>query len=846
MVKVFQNPESIMQSSNKHNSRSVIRKILAAFVLVSVAIALALAITRFSFRELQSTVDELSEPNEKLTLLNRLFEEITTLDQLQRAEAIANPRKPQNTFLDQSITINTMIDTLKQLSWDTAQLDKLEEMKTILTKRNSLFLSYLKVKADLLENRQFSVQLDTLSAILQDEELAMDSSIVTTQKKTTTTYLPDTTSNKKSQQRSLLKKLFSKKKKNIPDTPRIKVQEELSVKVDTLAYARQNTAIQEIEKIMREIELDQRKQRKKLQQQELELIHANGQFINQLLNVLHDVENEELQRMRANNDHAVTVMSQSISRIGLVMLGFFLAAALLVYLIWVDISRSNYYKEQLEQARDEAEQLGQIKQRFLANMSHEIRTPLQSIIGFAEQLKQKTTGTQEEVEAIYSSSEHLLQIVNEVLDYSRIASGSLTLAHEKFSLLTLIKEVESAMRVQAEQKNLTFILNVGKNADFNLVGDPFRIRQILYNVIGNAIKFTHRGFVKLSLKTVDEGTHALCQFEVIDTGVGIQKEEINKIFNQFEQANTSITKNYGGTGLGLTIVKSLVNVMEGQLDLTSEPGIGSSFRIDLRFEKAPAAMLPKEKLISAQPGSSFSGKVMVVDDDMLILQLCSLILKKNKVSFVISANSQSILEQGVDTEITHIFLDIRMPGLNGIELCKLLRQKYHPSTRFIALTAHVLPEEREGLLQAGFNTVLAKPFRERELLRVLGLTRHPENKTYDDNPDLSILRQMTMGDETLFQSIVTQFVDETMSDVGKIKELREEENVEALREVVHKMCGRFAQLGMRSLAGRLNSLERQLVAGATCGAISAELSDIAERADEIIAHIKLTTAEQLN
>jgi signal transduction histidine kinase/CheY-like chemotaxis protein len=834
-----------MPYQNKHNLRSIIRKILAAFLLVSVAIALALAIARFSFRELLGTVTELSAPNEKLTLLNNLFEEITTLDQVQRAEAIENPDKPQNTFINQSVTIHTMIDSLKTLPWDTSQLSKLEEMKAILSERNQLFISYLKVKADLLDNREFSVQLDTLEAILQNEDLAIDSSIVTTQKKITTTYLRDTTPNKKIQ-RSLLKKLFSKRKKDPVDTPRIQVQEELSVMVDTLAYARQNDAVREIEKIMREIELDQRSQRKKLQRRELELIHANGQFINRLLNILHEVENEELQQMRATNGHAVTVMNQSISRINLLMLVFFLAAALLVYLIWIDVSKSNYYKEQLEQARDEAEELTKIKQRFLANMSHEIRTPLQSIIGFAEQLKQKSKSPEEEVDAIYSSSEHLLQIVNEVLDYSRISSGNFTLAHERFRLLTLVKEVESAMRIQAERKNLTFVLDSEKSSEFNLVGDPFRIRQVLYNVIGNAIKFTHRGFIRLSTKTIDEGPYILCVFEITDTGIGMEKPELDRIFNQFEQANSSITKHYGGTGLGLTIVKSLVNAMGGTIELTSEPGVGSSFRIELHFEKASPLVLrntPDTKPAFANP---FRGKVMLVDDDTLILRLCSLILEKNDVDYLTCNHAPALLHQSADPAVTHIFMDIRMPEINGIDLCHALRKKYKSSTRFIALTAHVLPEERESLLTEGFDAVLSKPFHEGELLAILGVTPSEGKRISEELPNLSLLRQMTLGDELLFQSIITQFIEETMEDQVRIKENMADGDAKALREVVHKMSGRFAQLGLRSLAGRLSSIENQLVTGAATEDVAEKTESILKKVDEMVIQVRLTALEQLN
>src|SRR5687768_17425865 len=194
------------------NPRSVIRKILAAFLLAFVAVVLAQSISRFSFRELLGTVADLSEPNEKLSLLNSVFHEITTLDQMQRAEAITNPDKPYNSFINQSASVNALIDSLTKMPWDTSQLNRLIQMKDVLSERNKQFFSYLKVKAEILDNRKFSIQLDTLSAILMNDSMAIDSSLITTHKKTITTYLPDTNRLKKKEHRSFFRQLFGNKK----------------------------------------------------------------------------------------------------------------------------------------------------------------------------------------------------------------------------------------------------------------------------------------------------------------------------------------------------------------------------------------------------------------------------------------------------------------------------------------------------------------------------------------------------------------------------------------------------------------------------------------------------------
>ncbi len=827
------------------NPRSVIRKILAAFLLALVAVVLAQSISRFSFRELLGTVEELSVPNEKLTLLNSIFHEITTLDQMQRAEAITKPTKPYTSFLNQSARLNKLIDSLTQLPWDTGQVNRLVQMKDVLNQRNKLFFSYLKVKAEILDTRKFSAQLDTLASILTNDQMTVDSSLITTQRRIITTYLPDTNRITKKEHRSFFRQLFSKKiEDEETDTPTIKVEEHLSVNVDTLAVARQNEALMDVERIMRELEAEQHNQQKRLERQELDLIQANSMFINQLLNILHDVENEELYHMRQTNEHAVSVMNQSVARTNLLLLSFVLAAAFFVYLIYIDVTRSNYYKAQLEVARDKAEELSQIKQRFLANMSHEIRTPLQSIIGFAEQLKHDPTSQTEAIAAIHNSSEHLLYIVNEVLDYSRISSGNFTFEDEPFRLMPLIKEVEAAMRIQAQQKGLSFILNVEKASALTLVGDSFRLRQILYNLLGNAIKFTSSGVVRLSVRTSEEDDKVRCQFEVTDTGIGIHTEDLEKIFNQFEQASSNVGRHYGGTGLGLTIVKSLVDAQKGKLGVTSKPGHGTTFEVELNFEKASDTQSDANETLSDATVAAFDGNVIVVDDDPLILRLCSLILRKNNIEHITFDNPLECLAAPGAKNTSHIFLDIRMPAMSGIELCEELRKRYPDRVKFIALTAHVLAEERESILEQGFDAILSKPFHAADLLGILQISAFEPSATV--TPNLTALRQMTLNDESLFQSVVAQFIEETMGDIQTLRKATPKRDVKAIREVVHRLAGRLSQIGIADLGSRFSAIETSIASGSVMEAFEEDLMDTLEDLAELVTQMRLVSLEHLN
>jgi signal transduction histidine kinase/CheY-like chemotaxis protein len=792
-------------------STSVKSKVIAGFLLVFIAILLALAITQFGFREMMGTVDLLSAPNKELNALKTIFQEIIAIDQEQRAEALKNPKGLHKNFFNQSKTLVDKVDTLRLLDWDTAQDARLLEIREILQNRNRLFSSYLKLKSEAIENKTLNTRLDSITRMLVNERIVYDTSVITTEKKTTTTYTKDSVPNQKN--RTGLSKLFNRKKKVEPQTTHIKVEEELSVVVDTLAVAKQNQALEEVERIIDDLETDQRRENQRLLDEELELIHANSILVSQLLGVLHEVEDEELAKMNKNNDHAVSLVNESILRISILLIVFFVCAAFLVYLIWVDITRSNYYKVQLEKAKDEAEELSKIKQRFLANMSHEIRTPLQSIIGFSEQLKQDGGKDKDAVEAINSSSEHLLHIVDEVLDYSRISSGSFVLSSENFQLMEVVKEVESALRIQARKKGLTLILDVEEAKDHHVRGDAFRLRQVLYNLVGNAIKFTAKGYVKLGLKTREEKNNVQCYFEISDTGIGIRREDLSKIFNQFEQANALITRNYGGTGLGLTIAKSLIEAQGGTLDVSSVPGHGSTFKVSLAFDKA-------EIIAAVEPSTfenndkSFKGKVIVVDDDIMILRLCGLILAKNGISYITFNAATRLLDEKPDPDVTHILMDIRMPEINGIELCHELHKKYDSEIKFVALTAHVLPQERQELLDEGFDAVLSKPFRELELLRLFNIIHTGNGKGEEvAEVDLSMLRSMTLGDDALFQSIINQFIEETENDISNLNESLSGLNAITVREVVHKLAGRTGQMGMVSLSSTLKEIEVNLIDG---------------------------------
>jgi CheY-like chemotaxis protein/nitrogen-specific signal transduction histidine kinase/CHASE3 domain sensor protein len=819
--------------------QSVGGKILAACLIGAIAVALAWVVLRVGFKEILMTVDRLSAPNEKLRIVNDLFHNITRLDQLQKTYALRNPDKPAGIFRRESRHLLQTIDTLRQLSaGNPAQVQRLDSMVTILHNRNQLFDSYAKLKSAFVQNEALSQRIRAVGKVIANRKPEVDSSIIrTNETTTTTTIIPEANndSRKKSRQ-SFFSRLFGTRKAlELP--PALKqVEEELKVQIDTLSVAKQDKSIQKVQQIMRRLENEQHQRTNRLLARELALINAEGQLHHQLLRILHAIESEEINLVKNNSRLATQVVNASIGRIKTIIIITSLVAAFLVFLIFIDISRTNKYRRQLIAAKEEAEYLGQVKQRFLANMSHELRTPLQSIIGFAEQARRQEKPNPEFLEAIYQSSDHLLQIVNEVLDYSRIVSDTFSFEQRPFSLCQLAAEVVETMKPQAARKRLAVVLE-SQVPDIPLLGDPFRLRQILYNLLGNAIKFTAHGQVtlKITAGAFAEQQQHYC-LAVADTGIGIPASETNRIFKVFEQVDGAVQGTSTGTGLGLSIVKTLVESQGGSIAVSSEPGKGSTFTLQLAFPLAPAApatLAAPRDLPAGRP--LFSGEILVVDDDAFILQLCGVIFNKHHIRNTCTTDARAVLEKQWDENLQLVLTDIRMPEVNGLELCRALRSRVPASCRIVALTAQALPEEREAILAQGFDGLLMKPFREQELLALVGgqpsatpavpaapaaITgpgdpppRGPEAAMYQ--PDFSTLIRMTGGEEKLLQAVLHQFMAETGQDLAQLQDSLQQPAQAGTRElvveVVHRLAGRSGQIGAKKLASRLQALEAALL-----------------------------------
>lgn len=561
-------------------------------------------------------------------------------------------------------------------------------------------------------------------------------------------------------------------------------------------------------------------QRKLLVEQLLDraanLRYNNSVVTSKINQILRDIEEEEvnasLERMQSKQEllRETSILIAGIAIVSLIIVIFF------IFMITRDVSKSKYYRIQLEKAKQYAEDLLHSREKMMLTISHDIRAPLSSIIGYIDLLMRRHPDGRQQyyLENMSGSAGHILSLVNDLLDFHRLESGKMEIQRVPFSVSALFNEIYTSFRPIAESKSLEFVLNMKEEGMEKLyTGDPIRIRQVVGNLLSNAIKFTREGRVVMvvAIKTLADNSAQL-NIIVSDSGPGIPEEEQERIFGEFTRL--SVSEKSEGFGLGLSITRKMTVLMGGALSLKSLVGKGCDFTIELPVTVADVQVLPlaEEEVVAEPEPVAFAGReihCLLVDDDPLQLALTEEYLRQNHVEVVACTDPFAVTGLLKNTSFDAIITDIQMPGMDGYQLLDQIRTSGIPgtdTTPVIALSASV-ENEHAHYLSSGFTGFLNKPFTARQLISLLNELLSTTIKIANEFK-FDSLTAFAGEDKEASDSIMRTFINETGKSYDLLKASLSEADRGQSAKLSHKMIPLFTMLGAASLVEKLRRIEK--------------------------------------
>jgi len=521
--------------------------------------------------------------------------------------------------------------------------------------------------------------------------------------------------------------------------------------------------------------------------------------------------------------------------------------------IHLDITRQKKLEKDLTEAKLQAEKSAQAKEIFLANMSHEIRTPMNAIMGMSFQLSKTSLNSRQTLflDAIHNSAEHLLVIINDILDISKIEAGKLNLENIGFNIDAVVKNAVQVMQHKAEEKGLALGITIDQNISHVLIGDPHRFKQVILNMVSNSIKFTEKGNIHIACNLHDQSAGSqLLRIVITDTGIGMDEAFLSQLFTKFSQEDDSVARKYGGTGLGMSICKKLIELMNGSIEVTSKKNQGTSITFTLPFLTGSETDLPAKEEINFDSSILKGSRVLLVEDNEMNRLVATTVLGNYGIDFVEATNGEEAIHFLQKEKFDLVLMDVQMPVLNGIEATKIIRQQISSSIPIIALTANAIKGESDKCIVAGMNAYISKPFEEAVLIRTIGSLLGKEVKvrplqkiaaTSEDKLfDLQDLLKLSYGDEKFVTKIISMFIKTAPQSFSEMKKALNKNDLEKVKSLAHSLKPTIDSLGITSMKTRIREIESFSSAGNASG----DLRKLIDESDEIIASVIVSFQKQ--
>lgn len=738
-----------------------------------------------------------SENDNKLLKTSSLFTELYQAESLSKVALQKKTPKSFTVYAQKIDSIFVDIDSLKLLTDDPYQKKLLDSVQQLLKKKVLNNNELLKLKRESESNNSID------NAILEFSRIEQSMGKITPES-LNPNYLdlpPDI--------QSTIRKWAEYYTENIPK--------------DTGSQAKAkevDSAIIASKLLLQEARQQKAQTLRILAQKEMELGRADLEISQQLRNIISAFEQEVVLRSYNDSLKKQEALRRSIKLAGFATLLGFAIAGLFTFLITRDYWKVQLYRQQLEKEKKFSESLLKSREQLISTVSHDLRTPLNTITGYSELME--TTGLTDKqvsyLKNVKSASHYVDNLVNDLLDFSRLEAGKIKIAKSPFILADLIRETSENIKEQNSHKNITLQLDIDQRLNKPVLGDAFRVRQILSNLIGNAYKFTEKGYIGIIAKINHKADNIYrTEIQIIDSGIGIKKEKQEQIFMEFTQAEDHTDKKYGGYGLGLTISKKLTELLDGKIGLKSEEGKGSTFVLKMPFEISNVP-LPVEPGIEILPPAQLS--LLIVDDDQAMLKLLKEVCHHLDLTAYTYNNFYDI-EKSADLGYDMVLTDIQMPNISGFEVLEKLRSgaySHYNGQPVVAMTGRK-DLEKEAYSRAGFSDILQKPFAKDRFIRLLAklfpanIAHNGEDNVQEDIDSgsnlfsLEVISSFLGDDRDGIAEVLNTFVTDTIASLDRLKNAIDGMEIAEINAISHKMLPMFRQLKAGEIIPILEQME---------------------------------------